>query len=163
MTMNSRLFTAVAFAALCVCSAPTFPALAAGSGGSAASGTTSAGPSDEYLRAERMVRIGAYREAIDLFREILEDDPGNADVLNYLGYSHRKLGDTEAALEYYLAALKSDPRHVGANEYLGELYLEMGDIGKAEKRLSVLRQSCGSCEEEVELSKKIAALKQRQG
>lgn len=166
MSLASRLL-AVGLTALLAGSGLAGPVLAAGGGGSGGSsgssggggGTAAAAGTDEYLRAERMVRVGAYEEAIGLFEEILETEPRNADVLNYLGYSHRKLGETGEALDYYLAALKSEPEHVGANEYLGELYLEMGDLAKAEERLSILQRACSGCAEEDELAEKIAAFK----
>ena len=160
MISASRILTAVALAAMLAGSALAGSALAAGSSSSGgSSSTTSAGnsSSDDYLRAQRMVHAGDYEEAIGLFQEILKKEPGNADVLNYLGYSHRKLGKTDEALEYYLAALNSEPEHVGANEYLGELYLEMGDVTKAKERLSVLQRACSGCTEQDELAYKNAA------
>jgi len=156
MFQTSRMIAAACLAALLAAGGPAF---AAGGGSSSSGGSASAGSDSDFQRAERMVRVGAYREAIDLFEKILRAEPANPDVLNYLGYSHRKLGETDEALDYYLAALKSKPEHVGANEYLGELYLEMGDLAQARERLSILQRVCGGCEEEDELARKIAAFK----
>ena len=82
--------------------------------------------------------------------------------LNYLGYSHRKLGHTEKALGYYQQALEIEPKHRGANEYLGELYLELKQLDKAEERLKVLSTACNACEEYVELKEKVEAFKNGQ-
>lgn len=165
MSHTSRMIAAACLAALLAAGGPAWAAGGGGGGSSGGSsgggggGSASAGSDGDFERAERMVRVGAYREAIGLFEEILRTEPANADVLNYLGYSHRKLGETDEALDYYLAALKSEPEHVGANEYLGELYLEMGDIPRAEERLSVLQRACGGCNEQDELARKIAIFK----
>lgn len=142
------------------------PALAMGSDNSSSStGDTAAASSTSgaYIEAQRKVQAADYNGAIPILEGIVKQEPGNADALNYLGYSHRKLGNTTKALEYYLKALANEPEHLGANEYLGELYLEMGALPKAEERLAVLQKVCSGCMEESELAEKIAAFKAVQG
>jgi tetratricopeptide (TPR) repeat protein len=73
---------------------------------------------------------------------VIRDKPGHADALNYLGYSHRKLGEFKQSLAYYTKALEIDPGHRRANEYLGELYLQMGQLSSAEKQLARLDDLC---------------------
>ncbi len=41
-------------------------------------------------------------------------------MLNYIGYTTRKLGDVDKGLEYYHEALLLDPNYLLAREYLGE-------------------------------------------
>jgi Flp pilus assembly protein TadD len=89
-----------------------------------------------------------------------EAEPNNADVLNLLGFSYRKLGEFEQSLTYYQRALTLEPQHRGANEYLGELYLQMGDLPKAEERLARLDRICTfGCEEYSDLKKAIKEYK----
>jgi len=173
MTRTKHLLATLAIAGLVGAAAPLLGthdvALAAGGGGGSNAGggnsdnDSNASSGDQYVEAQRLVQAGEYEDAIDILEEIVDDEPGNADALNYLGYSHRKLGDTTKALAYYLQALANEPEHVGANEYLGELYLEMGDLPKAEERLAVLQSVCSGCMEEAELAEKIAAFKASQG
>ena len=85
------------------------------------------------------------------------EDPNNADTLNYLGFTTRKLGDFTNGEKYYLQGLALDPDHVGINEYLGELYVATNRIDLAKERLAVLA-SC-SCEEFTELKQVIEGLK----
>lgn len=118
---------------------------------------------DDYIEAQRKVEAADYNGAIPILERILKQEPGNADALNYMGYSHRKLGNTTKALAFYMQALANEPEHLGANEYLGELYLEMGNLPKAEERLAVLQKACSGCMEETELAEKIAAFKGAQG
>ena len=73
---------------------------------------------------------------------MIRDQPGNADALNYLGYSHRRLGEFTQSLAFYQRALAADPKHRGANAYLGELYLQMGEVGRAEEQLKRLDGLC---------------------
>jgi tetratricopeptide (TPR) repeat protein len=90
-----------------------------------------------------------YLKAIDYLVEANYQKPNNPDILNYLGYSHRKIGDFENAEVYYKLGLDINPNHVGINEYLGELYVQTGRIEEAKMRLKVL-ENC-KCEEFEEL------------
>ena len=84
--------------------------------------------------------------------------PLQANTLNYLGFTTRKLGDYENGEKYYLLGLEIDPNHVGINEYLGELYVATNRIDLAKERLNVL-ESC-NCEEYDELKEIIAGTKE---
>lgn len=121
--------------------------------------TPSAEQADTYKQAKDLVDAKAYAKAIPLLEQNLHDKGPSADTLNLLGFSYRKLGDTNKGLDYYLQALKLEPNHLGANEYLGELYLEMNDLPKAEDRLQVLKKACGSCEESQDLQAAVDAFK----
>ena len=97
-----------------------------------------------------------YHQAITELDQSLRDTPDDADLLNLVAYSHRKLDHFDIALDYYLKALKIDPDHRGANEYLGELYFQLGQLEKAEERLEVLDKDCFfGCEEFDELEQAI--------
>ena len=139
--------------------------LAAGSAQAAGGGGDDDPPKNEDLaRAVALVEKGGYAEAIPLLEKAVAAEPKNADAYNYLGFSHRKLGDTEAALGFYRRALEIKPKHLGANEYLGELYLELGELKKAEERLAVLDEACFfGCDEYSDLKKAIKAYKKRNG
>ena len=76
-------------------------------------------------------------------------DKNNPDILNYMGFTSRKIGNFDEAEKYYLMGLKMNPNHNGINEYLGELYVQTNRIDKAKERLAVLK-NC-KCEEYKEL------------
>ena len=103
---------------------------------------------DKIKQAVSSIKDKDYKDAIERLKEVLDDSADNADALNYLGYSYRKLGDYEQAVDYYQQALGVDENHKGANEYLGEAYLELKQPDKAKKHLDRLAKICGpSCEE----------------
>jgi tetratricopeptide (TPR) repeat protein len=134
------------------------PTLAAGGGSS------NSPKNPDLVQGAKMVESENYAAAIPLLEKAVAADPKSADAHNYLGYSHRNLGDTTTALGFYQKALALEPKHRGANEYLGELYLEMGELGKAEERLEVLDGACFfGCEEYSELKEAIKAYKAQQG
>lgn len=110
----------------------------------------------QYMAAVRLINETKYSEAIaDLYKAQAIVGP-HPDILNYLGYSHRKLGMMDKAQDYYAQALAIDADHKGANEYLGELYLEIGDIEKAKKQLAKLDAICAfGCAEREDLARLI--------
>ena len=101
--------------------------------------------------------LSKYEKAQKLLIKSNNKKPGNADTLNYLGFTTRKLGDFENGEKYYLLGLEIEPNHVGINEYLGELYVVTNRIDLAKDRLKVL-ESC-NCEEYGELKEIIAGTK----
>jgi tetratricopeptide (TPR) repeat protein len=77
------------------------PALGAGGGGS----DTPAQTDNPALgQAVALVKGGDYASALPLLEAAVSSDPTNADALNYLGYSHRQLGNRDRALGYYQKA-----------------------------------------------------------
>jgi tetratricopeptide (TPR) repeat protein len=137
------------------------PALAMGSGGGYGSfGGMGNNPtsSDEYSTALRLIHNEKYGDAIPHLQNALANKPHDADILNYLGFTERMIGNYNYSMAYYQQALKSDPDHKGAHEYLGELYLDLKDLPSAQGQLAILQKLCdGSCDEVDALTKSIAA------
>ena len=98
-----------------------------------------------------------YAKAQKLLLKSNEQKPLQADTLNYLGFTTRKLGDYEGGEEFYLQGLQIEPNHNGINEYLGELYVATNRIDMAKERLEVLK-TC-NCEEYDELKEIIEGTK----
>ena len=99
-----------------------------------------------------------YEKAQKLLLKSNTEKPNQADTLNYLGFTTRKLGDYENGEKYYLMGLEIDPNHKGINEYLGELYVTTNRLDLARERLKVL-ESC-NCEEYAELKDIIEGVKE---
>jgi len=140
------------------------PCLAMGGGGGTGGGMGGYGGGmhgsagfDDYGTAVRLIHHEKYADAISYLNRALQARPNSADVLNYLGYTHRMLGDYPASLDFYTRALARDPDHKGAHEYLGELYLKMNRVADAQAQLAELTRLCsGGCEEKDVLTKAIA-------
>jgi tetratricopeptide (TPR) repeat protein len=99
-----------------------------------------------------------YEKAQKLLIKSNDKNPNNADTLNYLGFTTRKLGDFVEGEKYYLQGLSIEPKHVGINEYLGELYVVTNKIDLAKERLEVLK-SC-NCDEYKDLKEIIEGKKE---
>ncbi len=109
---------------------------------------------DKMSKAEKK-----YEKAFKLLMKSDNEKPNNADTLNYLGFTSRKLGDFENAEKYYLKGLSLKPKHKGINEYLGELYVATNRHNLAIERLDVLK-NC-KCKEYDQLKAVIAGEKSK--
>ena len=98
-----------------------------------------------------------YAKAQKLLLKSNKIKPLQADTLNYLGFTTRKLGDYEKGEEFYLLGLQIEPNHNGINEYLGELYIVTNRMDMAKERLEVLK-SC-NCKEYNQLKEIIEGTK----
>ena len=90
-----------------------------------------------------------YTQAFNKLEKAYKSDKKNPDILNYMGFTTRKVGNFDQAEKFYLEGLKIKPNHNGINEYLGELYVQTNQIDKANERLGVLK-NC-NCDEYNEL------------
>lgn len=96
-------------------------------------------PALRHLKEE--IEAGRAAAALPELERIDRVRPDDADVLNLLGFAHRKLGATDLARGFYDRALALDPVHEGALEYLGELEIQLGRIEAAravERRLAAI-------------------------
>ena len=90
-----------------------------------------------------------YKKAIGYLLKHNKKFPADPNTLNYLGFTHRKVGDYNNAEIYYSMGLELDPKHVGINEYMGELFVVTNRLDKAKERLAVLKDC--NCKEYKEL------------
>jgi tetratricopeptide (TPR) repeat protein len=158
-TMRSRKHLVTLAAGVLALALPVAVALAAGSSSSTSTGG-GATPDAEYKMAQASIAQADYPTAVTHLQNVLASVANNADALNLMGFSERKMGKLDKSLEYYNKALAIQPDHLGANEYLGELYLDMKNVKKAEERLAILDKACGgTCSEYMELKDKITKFK----
>jgi Flp pilus assembly protein TadD len=99
-------------------------------------------PQATYLSVVQLINSERFEQAIEELRKLTTAIGPHPDVLNYLGYAHRRLRRFERAQFYYEQALTLDPLHRGANEYLGEMWVELGRVEEARARLAVLDEAC---------------------
>jgi len=98
-----------------------------------------------------------YAKAQKLLLKSNKKKPLQADTLNYLGFTTRKLGDYERGEQFYLQGLQIEPNHNGINEYLGELYIATNRMDLAKGRLNVLKDC--NCKEYNQLKEIIEGTK----
>lgn len=113
----------------------------------------------DYRDATRMIKSEDFRAAIPLLLRLDKSYPQNAEVLNLLGFTHRKLKDYTAAKRFYDASLAVDAYYRPALEYQGMWFIEMGDLPSARANLAKLKTLCAPCEETKDLEEALAAVK----
>tara|TARA_Y100001958_G_C20864756_1_gene301450 strand:- start:30 stop:524 length:495 start_codon:yes stop_codon:yes gene_type:complete len=106
-----------------------------------------AGKLEKKEKADKAKKL--YSEAFNKLAKAHKSDKKNPDILNYMGFTSRKVGNFDKAEKFYLKGLSIKPNHNGINEYLGELYVQTNRMDKARERLNVLK-NC-NCEEYGEL------------
>lgn len=109
----------------------------------------------DYRDANRFIRTQDYGAAIAPLQKLAAAWPRKPEVLNLLGFAHRKLKNYPAAKQFYDAALAQDPSYRPALEYQGMWFIEMGDMAAARGNLEKLRRICAPCEETADLEKAI--------
>ena len=106
-----------------------------------------AGKFEKKEKTEKAKKL--YTEAFNKLEKAHKSDKKNPDILNYMGFTSRKVGNFDQAEKFYLKGLNIKPNHNGINEYLGELYVQTNRIDKANERLEALK-NC-NCKEYGEL------------
>jgi len=156
-------------AAACLLAGTSAFAMGGGGGGGYGNFSSTTMPTfDDYAVAKRLIRHEEYAKAIPHLMTALQKRPHDADILNYLGYSHRMVGvgerdaardnDFKMSLDFYQSALAIDPTHRGVHEYLGELFLQMNNLNAAHHEMNELVILCpDGCDERDALSKALAA------
>ena len=138
---------------------------------SAGTSSDSSVDSSDYTKAKNLIKAAKkyekkgkiekaqkrYAKAQKLLLKSNKKKPLQADTLNYLGFTTRKLGDYEKGEEFYLQGLQIEPDHNGINEYLGELYIATNRMDLAKGRLNVLKDC--NCKEYNQLKEIIEGTK----
>lgn len=111
-----------------------------------------------YSQALALVNEKRYAEALTALSKAEKAFGAHPDVLTYMGYVHRRMGELAVAETYYRQALAIAPNHRGALEYYGELKVVKGDISGAKTLLAQLDRICAyDCAEAEELRRWIDA------
>jgi tetratricopeptide (TPR) repeat protein len=95
-----------------------------------------------YLKAVSDINQHHYAAALRSLKSAEAVFGPHPDVLTYIGYTYRKMGQYDTAESYYRQALSIAPDHRGATEYYGELKVERGDLEGARQMLAKLETLC---------------------
>ncbi len=131
-----------------------------------AAGSYSYEPSASKLinDAKKLIKKEKYIRAIGKLEKAQREEPNNADIFNYLGFAHRKIGDYENSKIFYKEALAIQPDHKLALEYQGELFLTLRDINSAQSNLRKLEALCPQgCDELKDLGNAVSKYEAEHG
>ena len=86
---------------------------------------------DAVALAIRHHQEGRLAEAQNIYRQILDADPGNADALHFLGVIAHQSGDSKSAIDLIQQAIQQVPDAAPYYSNLGEAQRGLGDIDGA--------------------------------
>ncbi len=114
-------------------------------------------PDKELLEQGRALALAGYYDDALIVLDAVQNKQ-DAMVLTYIGYSHRKKGDTDVGIGFYKQALAIDPNNINTREYLGEGYASAGKMELAKAELGIIEKLCGNkeCEQYEDLAAAIA-------
>lgn len=99
-----------------------------------------------------------YPAAITHLRQVVTNEPDNADAQNALGFAYIATRRFELAFKHLREALRLDPGHLSAHENAGRAYLATGNRARAREHLAALQRLCGgNCEEHRGLATALSA------
>ena len=91
------------------------------------------------------VRELAYAGRYDDAQVVLAQMPADDDrTLTYLGFTHRKMGNTDAAMKYYNRALEVNPANILARSYMGQGFVTQGRMVEAVAQLREINKRGGA-------------------
>lgn len=87
----------------------------------------------EVRQTQGLLKLGTgnYEEAIAIFSDIIEQQPGNESAFSSLGLAYESTGDFTAAETAYQKAIELKPDFTPGHTKLGEFYLNTGKYGQA--------------------------------
>jgi tetratricopeptide (TPR) repeat protein len=89
-----------------------------------------------FSRAAALERLGQVEESEALFRQLVDNQPNDANAANYLGYmwADREV-NLEEALDLIAHAVSLDPDNSAYLDSLGWVHFRLGDLAEAERWL----------------------------
>ena len=94
-----------------------------------------------YTAARELAYAGQYENALTVLASA--ENQNDPRILNYYGFTNRKLGNTDIAMQYYQAALDIAPEYILARSYMGQGMLAAGDRSGAQKQLAIIKDLGG--------------------
>ncbi len=76
-----------------------------------------------------------YKRAIELFRQVMENDPTNPTAYFNLGLAYMELGDMENALSHMEQAVLLAPENIHIHLYIAKVLVQKGETEKGQKVL----------------------------
>lgn len=94
-----------------------------------------------YQLARQFAYAGKYDDALKMLeRASNQEDPR---ILNYYGFTNRKLGNVEVAMDFYKRAIAIDGNYLLARSYMGQGLVQQGDLEGARVQLVEIRDRGG--------------------
>ncbi len=92
----------------------------------------------KYKAGCQLLEAGDYANALVLFNEAIQHNPGRVEAHLGLGEAHRRLGAYDEARDAFRRVVRVDPQHAEAQFKLGQMYIVLKDYEMAKAKYDVL-------------------------
>lgn len=106
--------------------------------GEVISGGITQSVTEKLNEANRRAGAGELQAAIELYDEVLEGQPTNAEALTYKGWMQTLSGDDEEGLSTLLAAATANPSYPDVHAFLAIVFFRNGLVEQASRELDRL-------------------------
>jgi tetratricopeptide (TPR) repeat protein len=106
--------------------------------GEVATGGISQSVTEKLNEAGRLGGQGDMAAAIEVYDEVLEDDPTNPEALTYKGWMLTLSGDTSGGLEVLIDAATNHPDYPDVHAFLAIVFFRNGLVAQADRELDRL-------------------------
>src|SRR5947207_5560576 len=86
---------------------------------------------DALAQAQQYHRSGALQQAEQLYRQILQVDPANAEALRLLGVLASQVGRPDLGIQYLGQAVQVNPPSAAAHADLAAAFQALGQLAEA--------------------------------
>ena len=93
-----------------------------------------------YENVRELAYAGRYDEALVVLAQMPAEDDR---TLTYLGFTKRKMGNTQAAMDYYTRAIEVNPANNLARSYMGQGFVTQGRLTDAVAQLREIEANGG--------------------
>jgi tetratricopeptide (TPR) repeat protein len=105
-----------------------------------------------YYRANRLFRLGEYRQSIPYYETSLEADPNKINTARELAYAYLWADNPEKSIALFKKIIKNNPEEHSLMQSLASAYSWTGDYDNAIKILNYIVEKTGSLQAKIQLS-----------
>lgn len=106
--------------------------------GGVISGDVNQSLTEKLNEASRRGQEGDFELAIELYDEVLAEDPSNAEAMTYRGWMQNLAGDQESALPSLVEAANANPDYPDVHAFLAVIFFRLGLVPQADRALDRL-------------------------
>jgi len=116
-----------------------------------------------FKKALDLYQTGQFRKSLDVWKKVLDAQPGNPGAYYYAGVCRYNLGESDKALFNLQRSFHYPDKGDNAHYYLGRIYEKKGDVGKARDHYNRYLKTTTSAAGKTEVQKRLSALGDSKG
>lgn len=111
-----------------------------------------------FQKALALYQTGDFRKSLDLWKKVLDAQPGNPGAFYYAGVCRYNLGDADKAIYNLQKSYNYPDKGYNAHYYLGRIYEKKANVPKAREHYNKYMKESTSATGKAEVQKRLASL-----